>query len=785
MLLFSSNSFTVNGITVFPDHADPNQFWYLPGPVGLETMAGSTEPQFLLILYAPDVATGGIQGNGFLNVTLALKLSDDNQAAIIGKIRVQFPEVANPLLSPVSFDEGTVQIVALDLQGSGGTSAAPGSSGGQVVEHILGASNPELFGNNDALFALTLSEEGATILEQAFQDGMAPVGGIYNLKFTGVQPALDVKITADLKRVYQSFSVDLTVQYYAQVGIDATFEKLRQDGSIQIEVVNLTTDASGTDRENWALNLFKDQIMAQWFQPSLSPATAQAADAQSVTLPPPRTGGSTPTTPASSATQPARAATGMGSGGGTSGMTNPQSATSQSATHPATGMSSSAGGAMGAATGTTTGTAAGAGGGTTAPKPAGAATTTTATTTPPPTTPHPPTPTPPPTPATPGGSQPSGSSSNPFKSLPGTATAASQAASPFGASLKLKFVSQDELKTVEYEFNQMNAVQRTYSPQGYFGLLLQGIDQSKHFLKVDGTDPFFNQFAVTVHPPRNFASIGLLVAHVALDYGDPSNQAAVKHGEFSFDPTTQTAQTWAVFQGLIQQTQYNYTADYKFDPESGWVGEQTAYTLPTVTTENRDLNLDPYDFLGFLSISVSADRIDPTLVDRIEVPMQYQAASGWQTSTTIILRPGGAPQFWKLRLADKDARTYTYSTNCYLKDGTLISTSQVSSTASAVIVSDPFVGAINLTLQPAFDPTAYSLAIVELSYQDPAHSYSFQTTVQILPGAATAPKVHIPLIDRTLNSYQYRLTFITTANQQRQGSYITATDPLLIVSPGS
>ena len=84
MLLFSSNSFTVNGITVFPDHADPNQFWYLPGPVGLETMAGSTEPQFLLIMYAPDVASAGIQGVGFLNVTLCLTLSPDNQEAIVG-----------------------------------------------------------------------------------------------------------------------------------------------------------------------------------------------------------------------------------------------------------------------------------------------------------------------------------------------------------------------------------------------------------------------------------------------------------------------------------------------------------------------------------------------------------------------------------------------------------------------------------------------------------------------------------------------------------------------------
>src|SRR5262249_17337848 len=156
------------------DHADPNQFWYLPGPVGLENTDGSTDPQFLLIMYAPDVAASGIQGVGFLNVTVCLKLSDDNQQAIIGKIRTQFPDIDNPMLSPVSFDEGTVQVVSLDLQGGGGTSAPPGNSSGEAVEHILGASNPELFGNNVALFALTLSEEGATILEQAFQDGMTP-----------------------------------------------------------------------------------------------------------------------------------------------------------------------------------------------------------------------------------------------------------------------------------------------------------------------------------------------------------------------------------------------------------------------------------------------------------------------------------------------------------------------------------------------------------------------------------------------------------------------------------
>jgi hypothetical protein len=115
----------------------------------------------------------------------------------------------------------------------------------------------------------------------------------------------------------------------------------------------------------------------------------------------------------------------------------------------------------------------------------------------------------------------------------------------------------------------------------------------------------------------------------------------------------------------------------------------------------------------------------------------------------------------------------------------LISSPQVSSTASAIIVSDPFLGAINLTLQPAFSAAAYSLAIVEVSYKDTSNNYTFQTTVQIPAGTTAAPTVHIPIIDRTLTSYQYRLTFITTGNQQQQGSYNTASDPLLVVLPGN
>lgn len=761
MLLLASNTITVDGVTVFPDHADPQQFWYLPAPVGLAKLPGSDEPQFLLMMYAPDVAGAGIKGAGFLNFTTALVLTDDARQDIIGQIRAQFPSASDPRLEPVNFDDGTVQVVALGTQGGGGTTGAPVANGAfEAVEKILGAVSPNLFGNNEAAFSLTLSEEGASILEAAFEDGMAPVGVIYSLKFTGVRPAIDVKITADLKRAYDAFSVGLTAQvYWVSAGIDATFEKLRQDGVIKVEVVNLTTDQENRDKEQWALSLFKDQLLAEWFKPSLAPPSG-GASVGAPQLPPAHGAAPSPASPPSGGTmpKPSTSITGTsggmtsvkpaGSGGmagsGAPSMTNVKPAVPATSAAPAGGGTVSAPPAATGKPGATDGVK------------------------------------PPPVPAGAGGA--AGAVANAANALAGAATAASSAASPFGVALRLKYVQQDELKTLTVEYNRMDAVQRTYAPQGYFGLMLSQIDKSKHFLKVDGTDPFFRKFAVTINPPPDFAGIGLLTAHVAIDYGDPDGPTDVKHGEFMFDAANATRQVWQVFEGLIPDTSYRYTVDYRFNPESGWQGEQGYYLLPTMTTENREITLDPHDLLGFLQIAVSPGEIDAEAVDRIEVTLSYTAKSGWSTSTMMTVRAGSAPQFWRLRLADKNDRTYSWRSTCFLKDGSTFKTGPVDSVASALVVSDPFMGALNLVFQPALDPTKTKLAAVELDYQDDAHQYAYSTSFEMTSDASKPTKLHIPLIDPTKTEYRYRTVLVGTRDQQTSGVYVTAKDSFVVVS---
>jgi len=364
--------------------------------------------------------------------------------------------------------------------------------------------------------------------------------------------------------------------------------------------------------------------------------------------------------------------------------------------------------------------------------------------------------------------------------LVGAAQAASSAASNFGLALKLKFVSQDELKTVTYEYNRMDAVQRTYSPQGYFGLLLGNLDKSKHFLEVDGTDPFFNKLSIAISPPKDFTGIGLQTAHVAIDYGDPGS-SDVKHGEFVFDPGYNSPTSWDVFQGQIHTTQFTYAVDYSFDPEAGWAAAEDRYQLPPQTTENRQLTLDPYATLGFLSVSITPGHIDPSVVDRVEAVLEYTADDGWRTSATFIVRDAAAPQLWKVRLADKTKCSYTCTTTSVLKNGKTFTQAPVTTTASAIIVNDAFSGGIDVLVQPAFDTTKTKEALVEVDYEDQTANYHFQNTLFLPPGNMQPTRIHIPVLNQAQNAFAYRITTIDAHGTQHKGDLVTSQDPVVVV----
>ena len=103
MLLLGSRTITVEGITVFPDHADPDQFWYLPGPVQLARRPDGDQA-FTFIKYKPAAVAGGAKGGGFVMFQVDLRLEKDLERRITSSLR----SIAKgrPRLSAPPFDEG-------------------------------------------------------------------------------------------------------------------------------------------------------------------------------------------------------------------------------------------------------------------------------------------------------------------------------------------------------------------------------------------------------------------------------------------------------------------------------------------------------------------------------------------------------------------------------------------------------------------------------------------------------------------------------------------------------
>lgn len=1015
MLLLGAKTFTIDGVTVFADHADQNQFWYLPGPVSIAKRDDGS-PDFTFIRYKPAVVSAGAKGGGFVMFDVNLKLRPETES----KIRSKCSEFSNGsvTLTAAPFDTGTVRCVALNLQGSGGTAAHAAPDGAfNAVEEILGASIPSMSGDEDAVFSLTLSQEGATILQQAYAQGAAPIGVIYEMKFTALRPALHVKITADFSRIYDHFGASLEGSYYfLKVGIDAAFEKLVQIGAIKVEVIDFTGEADKNDKEKWALDFFKDKLLNDWFEPTLSPGKVAGLDPSGTPAKPadgtgtPKTNGSgTPDKSTNGSGTPDKSTNGSGTpdkstgGSGTpdksAGGSGNKPATSGQAATPSTGGGGSAtatavkpadapaaapvrqaatfaidrrspdptpaghgisfqpsaqgtretlvvSGANASVTiagvaefpdasgnvlvdvqpgadlevqVTWPGTAAvtetfdlffeyqnptdewGANAqnsvqyqhyvnndprpdsrfsGSQAPHPGASSgadalrdwlqtladpkqvtvdahasweahpeksdynvrlserrrdvatgiigTTAQVThasgngcfeaqsvdrrsdpndrvaritgtvsaaaaamsvhgrlrraqSTPQPNGNQPnPNPNPQQPAPQPQGDKPATPGDKP--ATPADKPKTPEIAGSPEVALKLRYVHQEEKKTLTFEYNRQEAVQRTYAPQGFFDAMLEDLaDDAKHFIEVDLDDPFFRTFVVAIDAPIAFETIGLVSSHVSIDYGPPGSAATAKHGDFIFDRANRNAQKFQVYVDKGYDTTYRYAVEYHFDPNSGWDANAFSYALPAKVTEDRTLSVNPYEQLGFLTVSLFPGRLDPVLIASTDVVLSIPDGAAAPIQRTFSVAPGSAEQTWKVRLTDPAQREYTYQLVHHLKDRSTRSVAPVSTKATSLPIDDPFTNAIEIDFLPLFDATQTKYVFIDVQYRDPKNAYARDERLQLAGNAQAPVHLRIALLDPAQTSYAYRLTFVGNDNSMRETAYVTTTETLIPV----
>ena len=91
MLQFGSKTFEVDGVTVFADHDDQNQFWYLASEVALGQRRSDGRPAITFIKYKPAAVAAGVKGGGFLTFETTVPLPAATHAKIMGRLSAIVP----------------------------------------------------------------------------------------------------------------------------------------------------------------------------------------------------------------------------------------------------------------------------------------------------------------------------------------------------------------------------------------------------------------------------------------------------------------------------------------------------------------------------------------------------------------------------------------------------------------------------------------------------------------------------------------------------------------------
>ena len=775
MLQFGAAPLIVEGVEVFGDHADPAQFWYLPAPVQLAQ--GPNGPVFTLILYEPSATDAGVKGGGFLMFETALPIDTDLET----RIKAALPGAGKKTVSPVVFDEGDVQCVALNLQGGPGTTASVDGAF-HAVEAIMGASVPSLFGDNVAMFSLSLSEDGAILLEKVFAAGGSPVGVIYRLKFTGLRPALHVHITADLHKVYTELSAGLDAQvYWVKLSLDAMMQKLQQDGVIKIEVISFTTDADRDQQEQFALQLFTQHILQSWFEPTLSP-TGIGGVKPPAGQPGGGGGGGAPVGGGGGGAPPVGGGGGgappVGGGGGAvpvggggavpvGGGGGAVPVGGGGGAPPVVGGGGGAvpvGGGGGAVPVGGGGSAVPVGGGgahSATPALAGAAPVTLAA----PVVVVPPVA--PPT-AGAGGAGAKGSSGG---------------VNPALVTFRLHYGVQIEDKHFEMFFDRTEAVQRTYAPQGFFSLLAQGMGDPPHTIKVDLTDPFFQRVNVDFLADFDFAAVGLTAVDVMVTYGSATDQAGVQHTNRQVEAATRSTIAAASFFMSENLTRdYTYRIEYHFSGDAGWRGKDLLQVV-TGSSDSASIDLNPRRHFGFLSLTVQPGDIDTEVVRRSTVSLRVDDGD-WSVSDEFLVVSGGQSQLWKVRTSAPDRTAFSYSVRHEMTDGSTRVTDEQTTSVAVLSVNDPFPGQLDISLVPAWDPAVVRTVVVDLAYDDPANSFHLEKRIELEGATQTTTMAHLALADSARRSYSHRITLIGKDGVEIQRDVVTTTDTLLVIPGG-
>lgn len=285
MLDLSKNLGVVKNLIFYGDHENDSLVYYLPDEIGFSKTQSGTEEDYELFLQLfkdGQSIEGGLEelkknSGGILSLGIECKVTEERLNAALETLTDEHNLPDNIKAAIPSWERGKVDLMILDSI----TEDEDSINDESFVKRIIGSKSPSLLtGDLSSIFNVRLDSRGAAIIASSLEGDRSHMAGVlYDMKFKGIQPALDLRIWADLERCYKTISHKLGIKaeftYYVKFSLGADFEhitrEMEENGDLKIEVLSQVADPEIKKLVDETIKDTKEKVLRELFQPMVNP----------------------------------------------------------------------------------------------------------------------------------------------------------------------------------------------------------------------------------------------------------------------------------------------------------------------------------------------------------------------------------------------------------------------------------------------------------------------------------------------------------------------------------
>ena len=281
MLDLSKSYGRYGGVTFFGDHQNDNIVYYLPDHVELARKTGNEdEYEFNMLLFhdnkMADASSDDLENTAgsILQLSVNCMVAPEKLEAAFAELKKNVSSISSEATCTVPiWNDGSVDLITLDEK------SFNNKNNSDLVKAIISTQRPSFTQDLKSIFNIRYDRRGTELIYAAIKNSQGLVAVVYDLQFAAIQPAADLRITANLSRCLETARKSIDINFRlpiqeARMDLAANLEwltkKMEDNGDIKIELMtNLTTDEEKRQVDK-LVNEFKDMVLHELFSPTLA-----------------------------------------------------------------------------------------------------------------------------------------------------------------------------------------------------------------------------------------------------------------------------------------------------------------------------------------------------------------------------------------------------------------------------------------------------------------------------------------------------------------------------------